>query len=131
MEDLKGLKTWHKFITDRDSDTLDNFIAEDAKLYSPVVFKPVEGKFMVSMYLKAASKIIANDKFRYVNEVVNSKNAILEFETEINGIWVNGVDMLEFTKEGLLKEIKVMIRPLKGIQIVHQKMGEYLEKLKG
>lgn len=131
MQNLVGLDTWHKFVNERNIHELNSFISDDVTLFSPVVFKPIKGKFMVTMYLQAAAEIIANDSFKYVREVVDKQNAILEFETEINGLSVNGVDMLQFTKDGKLKEIKVMIRPLKGVNVVHQKMAEYLEKIKG
>jgi hypothetical protein len=131
MQNLVGLDTWHKFVNERNIHKLNSFISDDVTLFSPVVFKPIKGKFMVTMYLQAAAEIIANDSFKYVREVVDKQNAILEFETEINGLSVNGVDMLQFTKDGKLKEIKVMIRPLKGVNVVHQKMAEYLEKIKG
>ena len=130
MSTLKGLDTWHKFIAHKDYQNLNDFIDDNAVLYSPIVFKPIEGSFMVGMYLMAAAEIIGNSSFKYVREVCDDENAILEFETEINGIIVEGVDMIRFTKEGKLKEIKVMIRPLKAVNIVHQKMGEYLEKMK-
>ena len=129
MKTVNGLETWHKFVKTRSTDGLSDFIADDAVLYSPVVFTPIEGQFMVSMYLMAASQIIANDNFKYVREVCDDTNAFLEFETEIDGITVNGIDMIQFTEEGKLQEIKVMIRPLKGVNIVHQKMGEYLQKM--
>lgn len=130
MYTILGLETWHDFVKNRKNEGLENFIDDEAILYSPVVFTPVEGKFMVSMYLMAASHIIANDSFRYVREVYDEENAILEFVTEINGITVEGVDMIQFTKEGKLKEIKIMIRSLKAMNMVHQKMGEYLEKMR-
>ncbi|MDY0780834.1 hypothetical protein [Tenacibaculum sp. IB213877] len=130
MGTTKGLANWHKFVETRNTSSLGEFIDDNAVLYSPVVWTPVEGKFMVTMYLMAAAKIIANDNFKYVREVADDENAVLEFETEIDGITVEGVDMVKFTDEGKLKEIKVMIRPLKAVHIVHQKMGEYLEKMK-
>ena len=129
MNTLKGLNTWHNFVKNKNHENLSNFIDDNAVLYSPVVFKPIKGGFMVGMYLMAAAEIIGNSSFKYVREICDSENAILEFKTEINGITVEGVDMLKFTKEGKLKEIKVMIRPLKAVNIVHQKMGEYLEKM--
>jgi hypothetical protein len=116
-------------VKNKNYENLSDFIDDDAILYSPIVFTPIEGSFMVGMYLMAASEIIGNGSFKYVREVCDSENAILEFETEINGITVEGVDMIKFTKEGKLKEIKVMIRPLKAVNIVHEKMGEYLEKM--
>ncbi|WP_298782118.1 hypothetical protein [uncultured Polaribacter sp.] len=130
MDKLKGLETWHQFLETRNIDGLKNLIADEAVLYSPVVFTPIKGKFMVSMYLTAAAKIIANGYFKYIREVCDEENALLEFETEISDVSVNGIDMIKFNEEGQLKEIKVMIRPLKAINIVHQKMGEYLEKMK-
>ena len=129
MSTLKGLDTWHDFVINNNYDNLSDFIDESAILYSPIVFKPIEGSFMVQMYLMAAAKIIGNENFKYVREVCDAENAMLEFVTEINGISVEGIDMIKFTKEGKLKEIKVMIRPLKAVNIVHEKMGEYLQKM--
>ena len=129
MSILKGLDTWHEFVKNKNHENLSDFIDDNAVLYSPIVFTPIEGGFMVGMYLMAAAEIIANNNFKYIREVSDDENAILEFSTEINGISVEGVDMIKFTKEGKLKEIKVMIRPLKAVNIVHQKMGEYLQKM--
>ena len=129
MSTLKGLKTWHEFVKNKNHENLSDFIDDAAVLYSPVVFKPIEGGFMVCMYLMAAAEIIANNSFKYVREMNDDENAFLEFETEIDGITVEGIDMIKFTKGGKLKEIKVMIRPLKAVNIVHEKMGEYLQKM--
>ena len=129
MKTLNGLETWHNFVKNKNHENLNDFIDENAVLYSPIVFKPIEGGFMVGMYLMAAAEIIANANFKYVREICDDENAFLEFETTINGITVEGIDMIKFTKEGKLKEIKVMIRPLKAVNIVHEKMGEYLQKM--
>ncbi|MEE9407587.1 MAG: hypothetical protein V3V28_05880 [Polaribacter sp.] len=129
MHTLSGLGTWHDFVKNKNYENLSDFLDDDAVFYSPIVFKPIEGKFMVGMYLMAAAEIIGNGNFQYVREVYDTENAMLEFITKINGISVEGIDMIKFTKEGKLKEIKVMIRPLKAVNIVHQKMGEYLEKM--
>lgn len=129
MSNLKGLDTWHDFVINKNYENLSDFIADDAVLYSPIVFSPIKGNFMVGMYLMAAAEIIGNGSFKYVREVCDTENAMLEFETEINEITVEGIDMIKFTKDGKLQEIKVMIRPLKAVNIVHEKMGEYLEKM--
>jgi hypothetical protein len=131
MKIVNGLDTWHQFVKNSNHDKLVDFIDENAVLYSPIVYKPIKGSFMVGMYLMAAAKIIANPNFKYEREICDTENAFLEFTTEIDGISVEGIDMIKFTKEGKLKEIKVMIRPLKAIHIVHQKMGEYLQKRNG
>ncbi len=130
MSTVKGLETWHQFVKNKSTNDLDNFIADDAVLHSPVMFKPIEGRFMVSMYLTAAAEIIANNNFEYVREVCDADNVMLEFTTTIADISVNGIDMIKFNDKGQLQEIKVMIRPLKAVNIVHQKMGEFLEKMK-
>ena len=130
MNTKKGLGLWHQFVEQRDISRLGDLIAEDAVLHSPVVWTPQKGKAMVSMYLTAAASIIANEHFKYVREVTNDQHSILEFTTIIDKVTVEGVDMLTFDNEGKLKDIKVMIRPLKAIQVVHQKMGEFLEQMK-
>ena len=129
MNQSKGLRTWHQFIKNRDLSLLDDFLADDAILYSPVVFTSIEGKFFVKMYLMAAEQIIANESFEYVNEVSKDNYSVLEFKTKIDGVIVEGIDMITFDDEGKLKSLKVMVRPLKAMNIVHQKMGEFLQKM--
>ena len=129
MTQSEGLATWHQFIEQRDLSLLDDFLTDDVILYSPVVFTPIEGKFFVKMYLKAAEQIIANQNFEYVSEISKENKAILEFKTEIEGITVEGVDIITFNSEGKLAALKVMVRPLKAMTIVHKKMGEFLEKM--
>ncbi|NNC69240.1 MAG: nuclear transport factor 2 family protein [Flavobacteriaceae bacterium] len=130
MSQSKGILTWHQFIEQRDITILDEFLADDVILYSPVVFTPIKGKFFVKMYLMAAEQIIANENFEYLNSFSKDNDAVLEFKTIIDGITVEGVDMINFNNEGKLKSLKVMVRPLKAMNIVHQKMGEFLEKMK-
>lgn len=130
MSNKKGLALWHEFVEQRNVSRLGDLIADDAILHSPVVWTPQKGKMIVSMYLTAAASIIANDHFKYVREITNDEHGILEFTTVIDGVTVEGVDMLTFDEEGKLKDIKVMVRPLKAMQIVHQKMGEFLEQMK-
>lgn len=125
----KGLDTWHQFIETRDLNQLDEFLADNVILYSPVVFTPIEGKFFVKMYLMAAEQIIANDQFEYVRELTSENDAFLEFKTSIDGITVEGIDMIRFNERGQVQSLKVMLRPLKAVNKVHEKMGEFLEKM--
>jgi len=131
MNQSKGLKKWHQFINEKDATKLEDFIVENAVLYSPVVWTPIKGKKLVQLYLMAAEQIIANKHFEYVREIANDNYAVLEFKTVIEGISVEGVDMITFNEKDQLVDIKVMIRPLKAVNIVHQKMGEFLMKMKG
>ena len=78
------------------------------------------------MYLSAAFVVLCNDTFKYVREVVNETDTFLEFEVEIDGILVNGIDMISWNSEGKITSFKVMLRPLKAVNLIHQKMGELL-----
>lgn len=122
-----AIENWHHVVRNRDASGLNSLLADDAVLYSPVVHKPLAGKAVVTMYLTAAMHIFGNDSFRYVREVIGERDAVLEFETEIDGIVVNGVDMIKWNDDGKIVEFKVMVRPLKAINLIHQKMAAMLE----
>ena len=80
------------------------------------------------LYLSAAFAVFFNDTFKYVREVVNETETLLEFEVEIDGILINGIDMISWNDEGKITNFKVMLRPLKAVDLIHQKMGEILKK---
>ena len=124
------LNTWHNIIRSRDAKGISDLLAEDVVFHSPVVHTPQVGKRITALYLSAAIQVFGNDTFRYVREVIGERDAVLEFETEIDGIVVNGVDMIKWNDEGKITEFKVMVRPLKAINIIHQKMGEMLSSVR-
>jgi len=121
------LETWHRMVRTGDASALPALVAEDAVFYSPVVHSPRQGRDQMVMYLGAAFKVVRNPSFRYVREIVGERDAMLEFETTMDGVQVNGVDIITWNEAGRIVEFKVMIRPLKGINIVHQKMLEALQ----
>ncbi len=123
---LDTIETWHNIVRTRDASALGELLAADVVFYSPVVHTPQVGKAVTTMYLSAAVKVFVNDSFKYVREIVGESDAVLEFETEIEGITINGVDMIKWDDEGKIVEFKVMIRPLKAVNLIHQKMGELL-----
>lgn len=123
---MKPIAQWHDIVRTRDVALLDELLAEDVVFYSPVVHTPQVGKAITAMYLKAAMHVFGNESFRYVREVAGESDAVLEFETEIDGITVNGVDMLRWNAEGRITEFKVMVRPLKAINLIHELMGRML-----
>ncbi|MDF1517776.1 MAG: nuclear transport factor 2 family protein [Lutibacter sp.] len=127
-----SLKNWHTFLDTKNPKILDELLADEVIFYSPIVWAPQEGKQITKLYLMAALEVFGgeNADFRYVNQVVANKQFILEFVTLIDGITVNGVDMIELNADGKIISFKVMVRPLKAINKVHEKMGEMLEKLK-
>jgi len=121
-----ALETWHRLVRTNDASGLRELVAEDAVFHSPVVHAPQHGRKLAVMYLSAAFRVFFNPTFRYVREIVGAHDAMLEFETEIDGILVNGVDIITWNDAGRITAFKVMLRPLKGINVIHQKMGELL-----
>ena len=120
---------WHEVIESDDLNMLDEIIADEAVFSSPVVFKPMEGKEITMMYLHAAGQSFNMEKFKYTREIHDDMNSVLEFETYIDDISVNGVDMIEWNEDGKICNFKVMIRPFKAVQKVQEKMIEALESL--
>ena len=130
MTEAKNLiHKWHDLINNDDLNKLDAILAEDAVFSSPVVFNPMKGKEITKMYLYAAGQSFNMDKFKYTREIHDEMHSVLEFETYIDEISVNGVDMIEWNEDGKIKDFKVMIRPFKAVQKVQEKMVEALESL--
>jgi hypothetical protein len=120
------LDSWHEIVQTRNLKHLDSLLAEGVVFHSPVVHTPQIGKAITMQYLSAAFYVFFNESFQYIRETTSAHDAILEFTVDIDGISVNGVDMLKWNDDGQIIEFKVMIRPLKAIQLIHQKMGEML-----
>lgn len=124
---IDTLSTWHALVESRNAKGLDSLLAEDVVFHSPVVHTPQVGKAITVQYLCAAFRVFFNESFKYVREVTGPCDAVLEFQVEIDGITVNGVDMLKWDGEGRITEFKVLIRPLKAINLIHQKMAAMLQ----
>jgi hypothetical protein len=124
---IDTMATWHRLVKSQDAAGLDTLLADDAVFHSPVVHKPQAGKAITQKYLAAAFQVFFNDSFRYVREVKGERDAVLEFMVELDGISVNGVDMIKWNDEGRIVEFKVMLRPLKAVNLIHQKMGAMLQ----
>lgn len=126
---MDALERWHEVVRTRNPALLNQVLAEDAVFHSPILFKPQQGRDLVALYLTGAMHVIANPSFHYVRELVGESDAVLEFETEIDGIHVNGVDMIAWNEQGLITDFKVMVRPMKAVNVVHQRMAELLQQL--
>lgn len=124
---IDPIATWHKLLKQRDVRGLDALLTDDAVFYSPVVHKPQVGKAITTMYLTAAFHVFGNESFRYVRELKADRDAILEFELELDGISINGVDMIKWNDDGQVTEFKVMLRPLKAVNLIHEKMAAMLQ----
>lgn len=122
-----NLTAWHNIVRTRDASGLDALLAEDVVFYSPVVHTPQVGKSITIKYLSAAVHVFGNESFRYVREIVGESDAVLEFETEIDGVMVNGVDMIKWNGQEKIVEFKVMVRPLKAINLIGEKMAAMLK----
>lgn len=121
------LERWHAMLESKNLNDLDDLLADNATFLSPVVHTPQVGKQVTSLYLKsAAMMLVAGGNFRYLNEWWNEHSAVLEFEVVVNGITVNGVDMMFWNTEGKIERFKVMVRPLKAVNLVHEAMGRLL-----
>ncbi|MBD3729856.1 MAG: nuclear transport factor 2 family protein [Sphingomonadales bacterium] len=127
MSAQHGIAAWHGVVQAGNQPAqLAAIIAEDAVFHSPVVHRPQVGRDLVVAYLAAAGVVLNTDKFRYVREFSAGDHALLEFETELDGIHINGVDIITFDEAGMIKDFKVMIRPLKAINKVWEMMGAQL-----
>ena len=124
------IAAWHKLIETRDAAGLDDILAENVVFHSPVVHTPQAGKPITKLYLTAALHVLNNDTFKYLREVISDNNAVLEFQTVIDGITINGVDMITWGDDGRITDFKVMLRPLKAVNLIHKMMGDMLQKMK-
>lgn len=127
----KTIDAWHAFVRTKDSSAFSEILADDVSFHSPVVHTPQQGKAITLMYLEAAHDVLSAGGFSYARELIAERDAILEFNTEINGVKVNGVDMISWDDEGRITEFKVMIRPLKAVNAIHQEMAARLQAASG
>jgi hypothetical protein len=118
---------WHRLVQERNPGGLGALLDSDAVFVSPVAHTPQRGKKAAATYLTAAFHVFFNPTFRYVRQIVGDRDAMLEFETEIDGVLINGVDIIKWNDAGHIVEFKVMLRPLKAINLIHQRMAAMLQ----
>lgn len=122
------LDRWHDYILrSHDKRALWDLLHPDVVFESPVVHTPQRGRDIAFKYLASADKVLGGEGFRYVGEWLNGNGAVLEFTNVLDGIAVNGVDIITFDDQGKITHFKVMIRPLKAVNLVHQLMKAQLE----
>lgn len=135
------IERWHAHLRGELPGGLDDLLADDVVFYSPVVFTPQEGKEITALYLNAAYQALPGEKgegdgggpgrFRYTKQVLAVDTAVLEFETTVDGKYVNGVDIIRCDDTGRIVEFRVMIRPLQAVNAVHRQMAAMLESMSG
>jgi hypothetical protein len=121
------IQRWIDIIDNGRSDGLEALLAENAVFYSPAVFTPQEGRATTLAYLTAAVKVLGGSNFRYVGQWFADRSAVLEFVADLDGIHVNGVDVIQWNDDGEIVEFKVMLRPLKALQAVMAAMAAQLQ----
>ncbi len=140
------MERWHRHLRGELPGGLDELLHPDVVFLSPVVFTPQRGREITKLYLSAASKVLPGDaggagsgptpadpadKFHYVKQILDGNHAVLEFETKVGDIVVNGIDMITCDDDGKIIEFKVMVRPKKAMEILHMQMQDMLETLGG
>jgi len=123
-----GLAAWHRYMQTGDMALLEALVAPDAVFHSPVVHTPQAGRAKVVMYLGAAGQVFTDTGFTYVRELVDGAEVCLEFTATVDGILVNGIDLIRFDLEGRIADFKVMVRPLKAMNKLWEMMAAALEK---
>ena len=140
---MHAIEKWYEVIKSDNPDKYDEILAEDCVFYSPVVYTPQRGREITKMYLMAAGGVFGGEdspkeildekstsKFRYIKEIIGENSAVLEFESEIDGIYVNGIDLISWNEENKITEFKVIVRPLQAVNKLHQQMQNMLERMK-
>jgi len=122
------IERWHAIVKSRDALGLGELLADDAVFESPVVHTPQVGKAITEKYLNAAMHVLNNDTFRYLNEWYGERSAVLEFQCSCDGVLINGVDIIEWNEAGRISRFKVMVRPLKAINTLHEMMRNMLQR---
>lgn len=125
----RTLASWHALIASRSAAGLDAMLAEEVCFHSPVVHTPQVGRAKTALYLRAALQVLGGPEFQYLRKIVDEHDAVLEFVTTVDGVIINGVDMIRFDADGLIIDFKVMLRPLKAINLVHEKMALQLRAM--
>jgi hypothetical protein len=134
------VERWHQHLRGQLPGGLDELLADDVVFYSPIVFTPQEGKAITKAYLQAAGQTLPGEApaggeassgggFRYTKQVMSGDTAVLEFETTVQGKYVNGVDIIRCDDDGRIVEFRVMIRPLQAVNMVHEQMRAALEAM--
>ena len=140
---MNAIEKWYEVIKSDNPDKYDEVLAEDCVFYSPVVYTPQRGREITKMYLMAAGGVFGGEdspkkildekspsKFKYIKEINGENSAVLEFETEIDGIYVNGIDLISWNEENKITEFKVIVRPLQAVNQLRQQMQDMLERMK-
>ena len=122
------IEEWHNFVKTKNINILDRILSDEVVFYSPAVHTPQVGKQITKKYLLTAAEVLFKENFKYVSEVKGNEIAICEFECNIDEIYINGIDLIIWNGSNQITSFKVMVRPLKGLMILKEKMANILSK---
>lgn len=120
------IERWLEVIESGRTADLDDMLTEDAAFYSPAVFAPQRGRATAVAYLRAAEQMFSGTDFHYVEKWFGERSAVLHFAADVDGLSVEGIDMIHWNEDGKITSVKVMIRPFKALQGVIGRMAELL-----
>lgn len=129
-DEPSALRSWHAVVESRDPALLDDLLADDVVFRSPAVFTPQQGKALATLYLRGAL-VVLGPSLRYVSQWHDPGSAVLEFEADLDGVYVQGIDMLRWNSDGKLVSFTVMVRPMRGLQKLIELMGQQLAAGRG
>ena len=124
-----AIERWHEVVRSRDTKALSDLLDESVVFESPVVHTPQSGKAITQKYLQSAMEVLNNDSFKYLNQWFGPTSAVMEFQSSCEGILINGIDMITWNEANRITHFKVMVRPLKAVNKLHELMGRQLMAL--
>ena len=124
------IAAWHRVVEAKDPALLDALLAEDCVFRSPAVHTPQEGKELTTTYL-AAAIVVLGPTLSYRREWYAEDSAVLQFEAELDGLTVDGIDMITWGEDGRITEFAVMVRPVKALHKLMELMAAELFRDRG
>ena len=129
-EQPPALRAWHAVAESRDPGLLADLLADDVEFRSPAVYRPQQGKALTTLYLSGAIAVLG-PSLRYVHEWHDDSRGVLEFEAELEGVYIQGVDMLRWNEDDKLVSFTVMVRPMRGLEKLIELMSRQLAAAQG
>jgi SnoaL-like domain len=120
------IQRWVDFMSTGDSAMLADLLDDDVVFHSPAVFTPQVGRKKTSAYLLAAEAVFADTGFHYLDRWYGERSAVMQFAAGLDGIVVEGIDMIQWNDDDRIVSFKVMVRPLKALQALIPRMAEQL-----
>jgi hypothetical protein len=120
-----AIAAWHRLAAAKDPALLDALLADDCVFRSPAVHTPQEGKEVTTQYLSAAL-VVLGPTLTYRREWYAEDSAVLQFEAQLDGLTVDGIDMITWGEDGRITEFAVMVRPVKALHKLMELMAAEL-----